>query len=166
MRIRVGSYRSLNFFLAPDLAIRNMDDHSDYLAGLISDECDTSRVTGDGQEFEERSPSGRVAEIGQRSASVQESRLVSMTACLAGSHEIDLSPAAQRSTWGRISSDCGCFVPVISYRLPGTQFPNCRPSAQIAGRRVTVSDLPSHLSNEEMALLLTNRLEKRSFLAP
>ena len=47
MRIRFGSYRSLSFFLAPDLAVRNMDDHSDYLAWLISDECDTSRVTGD-----------------------------------------------------------------------------------------------------------------------
>ena len=47
MRIRFGSYSSLNFFLAPDLAVRNMDDHSDYLACLISDECDTSRVTRD-----------------------------------------------------------------------------------------------------------------------
>ena len=29
---RFGSYRSLNFFLALDLAVRNIDDHSDYFA--------------------------------------------------------------------------------------------------------------------------------------
>jgi len=44
----------------------------------------------------------------------RESRLVSMTACLAGSHEIDLSPGARESTLPRISGDCGYFVAVIS----------------------------------------------------
>lgn len=47
MRIRFGSSRSVNFFLAPDLAVRKVDDHSDYFTCLISDECDTSRVTWD-----------------------------------------------------------------------------------------------------------------------
>jgi hypothetical protein len=44
MRIRFGSYVSLNFFLALDLAARKVDD---YFACLITDECDTSRVTWD-----------------------------------------------------------------------------------------------------------------------
>jgi hypothetical protein len=47
MRIKFGFYRSLNFFRALDLAVRKVDDHSDYFACLISDECDTSRVTWD-----------------------------------------------------------------------------------------------------------------------
>ena len=47
MRIRFGSSRSVNFFLAPELAVRKVDDHSDYFTCLISDECDTSRVTWD-----------------------------------------------------------------------------------------------------------------------
>jgi hypothetical protein len=32
MPIIFGSYRSLNFFLALDLAVRKVDDHSDYSA--------------------------------------------------------------------------------------------------------------------------------------
>jgi hypothetical protein len=47
MRIRISSYRSLNFFLALDLAVGKVDNHSDYFACLISDECDTRRITWD-----------------------------------------------------------------------------------------------------------------------
>src|SRR5271154_5511140 len=47
VRIKFGSHVSLNFFLALNLAVRKVDDHSDYFACLITDECDASRVTWD-----------------------------------------------------------------------------------------------------------------------
>ena len=44
-----------------------------------------------------------------------ESKLVSMTARRAGSHEIELFSAGGRIYVGWISGDCGYLMPVISY---------------------------------------------------